>query len=59
MVWKTLLPISEYFESTEDNVAWESPLGSAKTPTFPYENLAKDYGLKRSHQNNTFGNSLT
>lgn len=58
--WKTLLPISEYFESTEDNVAWESLLGSAKTPTFPYENLAKDYEAKKGVIRTTpFGNSLT
>ena len=58
--WKTLLPISEYFESTEDNVAWESLLGSAKTPTFPYENLAKDYDAKKGVIRKTpFGNSLT
>ena len=58
--WKTLLPISEYFESTEDNVAWESLLGSAKTPTFPYENLAKDYDAKKGVIRTTpFGNSLT
>ena len=58
--WKTLLPISEYFESTEDNVAWESLLGSAKTPTFPYENLVKDYDAKKGVIRTTpFGNSLT
>ena len=58
--WKTLLPISEYFESTEDNVAWESLLGSTKTPTFPYENLAKDYYAKKGVIRTTpFGNSLT
>ena len=58
--WKTLLPISEYFESTEDNVAWENLLGSAKTPTFPYENLAKDYDAKKGVIKTTpFGNSLT
>ncbi len=58
--WKTLLPISEYFESTEDNVAWENLLGSAKTPTFPYENLAKDYYAKKGVIRTTpFGNSLT
>ena len=58
--WKTLLPISEYFESTEDNVAWESLLGSTKTPTFPYENLAKDYDAKKGVIRTTpFGNSLT
>ena len=58
--WKTLLPISEYFESTEDNVAWENLLGSAKTPTFPYENLAKDYDAKKGVIRTTpFGNSLT
>jgi hypothetical protein len=37
----TLLPIAEYTESTADNSSWEGLLGSAKTPTFPYQNLRK------------------
>lgn len=58
--WNTLLPISQYTESTPDNVAWEGLLGSAKTPTFPYSNLAKDYAEKRDNIRYTpFGNTLT
>ena len=58
--WNTLLPIEEYTESTADNVSWEGLLGSAKTPTFPYSNLAKDYEAKKDNIRSTpFGNTLT
>lgn len=58
--WNTLLPINEYTESTRDNVPWEGLLGSAKTPTFPYNNLAKDFAEKKKIIRNTpFGNTLT
>lgn len=58
--WDTLLPISQYTESTEDNVSWEGLLGSAKTPTFPYQNLAADYDAKKDNIRYTpFGNTLT
>lgn len=58
--WSTLLPISEYTESSPDNSPWEGLLGSAKTPTFPYSNLAADYQLKKDNIRSTpFGNTLT
>ena len=58
--WDTLLPISEYTESTEDNVSWEGLLGSAKAPVFPYNNLAADYEAKKDNIRSTpFGNTLT
>ncbi len=58
--WNTLLPIEEYTESSPDNSDWEGLLGSAKTPTFPYNNLAADFQLKRDHIRYTpFGNTLT
>lgn len=58
--WNTLLPIAEYTESSPDNSPWEGLLGSAKTPTFPYSNLAADYQLKKDHIRSTpFGNTLT
>jgi len=58
--WNTLLPIAEYFESSPDNSAWEGLLGSAKTPTFPYSNLAADYQANRDVIRSTpFGNTLT
>lgn len=58
--WNTLLPISQYTESTPDNVSWEGLLGSAKTPTFPYNNLAADYKEKRDNIRYTpFGSTLT
>ena len=58
--WNTLLPIAEYTESSPDNSPWEGLLGSAKTPTFPYNNLAADYLEKKDHIRSTpFGNTLT
>ncbi len=58
--WNTLLPINQYTESSPDNSAWEGLLGSAKTPTFPYNNLAADYQTKRDNIRYTpFGNTLT
>jgi predicted AlkP superfamily pyrophosphatase or phosphodiesterase len=58
--WNTLLPINQYTESSPDNSAWEGLLGSAKTPTFPYSNLATDYKTKKDNIRYTpFGNTLT
>lgn len=58
--WNTLLPIEQYTESTSDNNKWEGLLGSAKTPTFPYSNLAADYEVKKDNIRSTpFGNTLT
>jgi predicted AlkP superfamily pyrophosphatase or phosphodiesterase len=58
--WNTLLPISEYTESSPDNSSWEGLLGSAKTPTFPYSSLAADYKSKKDNIRYTpFGNTLT
>lgn len=58
--WNTLLPINQYTESSPDNSAWEGLLGSAKTPTFPYSNLAADYQSKKDNIRSTpFGNTLT
>lgn len=41
--WNTLLPIEQYTESTRDDAPWESNLGSAEKPVFPYKNLASDF----------------
>ncbi|WHF51323.1 alkaline phosphatase family protein [Chryseobacterium gotjawalense] len=58
--WNTLLPIAEYTESSPDNSPWEGLLGSAKTSTFPYSNLAADYQNKKDNIRSTpFGNTLT
>ncbi|MBN9313810.1 MAG: alkaline phosphatase family protein [Chryseobacterium sp. 39-10] len=58
--WDTLLPINQYTESSPDNSPWEGLLGSAKTPTFPYSNLAADYQQKKDDIRYTpFGNTLT
>lgn len=58
--WNTLLPINQYTESSPDNSPWEGLLGSAKTPTFPYSNLAQDYQAKKDNIRYTpFGSTLT
>ncbi|WP_419870197.1 alkaline phosphatase PafA [Chryseobacterium sp. CT-SW4] len=58
--WNTMLPISQYTESSPDNSPWEGLLGSAKTPTFPYNNLAADYSARKDNIRYTpFGNTLT
>ena len=58
--WETSLPISEYTESTADNVEWEYPVGTAKEPVFPYKNLLTDYTTKKGVIRTTpFGNTLT
>lgn len=58
--WDTSKSIREYTESTEDNMPWESLLGSATTPVFPYKNLAADYEKKKGVIRTTpFGNTLT
>ncbi len=58
--WNTLLPINQYTESSPDNSSWEGLLGSAKTPTFPYSNLAADYQAKKDNIRYTpYGNTLT
>ena len=58
--WNTLLPINQYIESSPDNSAWEGLLGSAKTPVFPYSNLAADYKSNKGEIKYTpFGNTLT
>lgn len=58
--WNTLLPINQYTESSPDNSSWEGLLGSAKTPTFPYSNLAADYQARKDNIRYTpFGNTLT
>lgn len=58
--WNTLLPLNQYTESSPDNSPWEGLLGSAKTPTFPYNNLAADYQAKKDNIRYTpFGNTLT
>ncbi len=58
--WNTLLPIQQYTESSPDNSSWEGLLGSAKTPTFPYNNLAQDFQKKKGEIRATpFGSTLT
>lgn len=58
--WNTLYPISEYTQSSADNVEWEGLLGSAKAPVFPYNNLAEDYRKNPDVIRSTpYGNTLS
>lgn len=58
--WNTLRPIQEYTQSTRDNVSWERPVGSAKEPVFPYNNLASDFAVNKGVLRGTpFGNTYT
>lgn len=58
--WNTIKPISEYTESTRDDVPWEGLIGSATKPTFPYANLKNDYQKNKGVIRTTpFGNTLT
>ncbi|QIG88835.1 alkaline phosphatase family protein [Chryseobacterium sp. POL2] len=58
--WNTLLPIEQYTESSRDDVPWESLLGSATKPVFPYNNLPADYDKKKGVLRTTpFGNTYT
>lgn len=57
--WNTLLPITDYTESTADNQPYESMLPGETVPVFPHDLPAirkKDLELIRS---TPFGNSLT
>jgi predicted AlkP superfamily pyrophosphatase or phosphodiesterase len=58
--WKTLLPIEQYTESTEDNQAYEAKLSGEKTPTFPHELAAQSgVNLLEVFRTTPFGNTLT
>lgn len=57
--WKTLLPINEYTQSTEDNVPWEGKLAGASAPVFPYDLKAAYAKDKSSLRQTPFGNTLT
>ena len=57
--WNTLLPISQYTESTADDVEWEGILKGATKPVFPYDTkkaYEADHGSLRQMP---FGNTLT
>ncbi len=58
--WKTLLPIEQYTESTEDDQVFESKLSGEKTPTFPHELAAQSgVNLQEVIRTTPFGNTLT
>jgi len=57
--WNTLLPISQYTESTPDDSPWEGLLAGAAKPVFPYD-LKKAFALDHtSFEQSPFGNTLT
>lgn len=58
--WTTLLPISEYTESTADDTPYERGFDGKDTPTFPYdlEELRKQNGPYSLISSTPFGNSL-
>lgn len=57
--WNPLLPISEYTQSTKDNVSWEGKLPGASAPVFPYDLKAAYAKDKGSLRQTPFGNTLT
>lgn len=59
--WETLLPLSQYHESTPDNMRYERPYDKESEPIFPHQlskinQDKKEYALLRS---TPFGNSFT
>lgn len=57
--WNTLLPVSQYTESSPDDSPWEGLLKGADKPVFPY-NLKKAFVQDHSSFEQTpFGNTLT
>ncbi len=58
--WQTLLPISEYSESTVDNSPYEVGFRGKETPTFPYNlsELRKKNGPYDLISNTPFANEL-
>lgn len=57
--WNTLLPITQYTESTADNQTWEGELWPGKAPVFPYSLAAAgDKGFDIITKT-PFGNTLT
>jgi len=57
--WNTLLPISQYTESTADDVEWEGILKGATKPVFPYDTKKAYEADHSSLRQMPFGNTLT
>lgn len=57
--WNTLLPLSAYTQSTEDNVSWEGTFTNEKSPVFPHQISALVKENKGIIRSTPFGNTLT
>lgn len=57
--WKTLLPISNYTESTHDDMPYEKPFNGAQKAIFPYDLSKLKDTDKELIQKTPFSNSLT
>lgn len=57
--WNTLLPISEYIESTPDDEPYESKLLGAKKPTFPYALMGQAGDAFGAVMSTPWGNTMT
>jgi predicted AlkP superfamily pyrophosphatase or phosphodiesterase len=57
--WNTLLPISSYIQSTEDDAPWEGSFGNEKSPVFPHHISAIFKTNKEVIRGTPFGNTLT
>ncbi len=56
--WNTLLPISSYVESSDDNSKYENPYKGEKTPTFPHDLAAIKVNDGELIRRTPFGNSI-
>jgi predicted AlkP superfamily pyrophosphatase or phosphodiesterase len=57
--WNTLLPLSSYTQSSEDNVAWEGTFKNEKSPVFPHRISSLVKQNKNTIRSTPFGNTLT
>src|SRR5690242_6479202 len=57
--WNTLLPLSSYTQSSEDNVAWEGTFKNEKSPVFPHQISSLVKQNKNTIRSTPFGNTLT
>ena len=57
--WNTLLPLSSYSQSSEDNVPWEGTFKNEKSPVFPHQISGLVKENKNIIRSTPFGNTLT
>lgn len=57
--WNTLLPITSYSQSSEDNVTWEGTFKNEKSPVFPHQVSGLVKENKNVIRSTPFGNTLT